>query len=833
VAGIRTTPLQSAFSFGEFSPWMVARTTFDKYPGALETCVNAIPLIEGGYTRRPGTRYVAEVKDSSTATRLKRFQFGIQQSHPIEMGAGYLRFYRHQGQLVAEDTDSSITNGTFDSDISDWDDRSTGAASIAHDSTNGMLNLVGTGGGDVAWAEQDVSISGAFRSAVHILRFRVARAGNAVAGDQIEVRVGTSSTGAELVSDKKRDVGYHCIPITLDADATIYIQFRYTAAKTVKIDDVSLIANAGPIEIDNPYAAADLFQIEGPQSADVLYLFHESYAPHKLLRYANNEWSLEQVRWLDGPWLDTNTTATTMTPGATTGLGVTVTASAVTGVNDDAGFASTDVGRLIGIDNPASNVDWGYGIITAVASTTSITVDVIEDFATTNADIRWRLGAWSDTTGWPKAATFSEQRLFVGGTNDNPQTFWGSKTGEFEDFSPDETDGTVGDDNGLSWTISSGDVNPILWMAEQRNLVIGTNGGEWIVSSDGPVFTPTDVTVRRQSAIGSARIAPIISEGRILFVQRGGRRIIEYGYNFDDDAFVGLDKTRLARHITAGGVVELAYAPQPHSLILCPRADGQLLSMTYNRREQIEGWSRHIFGGVFGSGDAVCESVVTVPGQNGAGQTQDSTDRDEIWLIVKRTVNGSTVRYVEFLEGDYETGDAQEDAYYVDSMLTYDSSSTTALSGFDHLEGETLSFWGDGAVLPPETVASGAVTLDVAASVVQGGLPYTHTLKTLKLDFGATAGTAVGQRKRVSALNFVLLTSHTVSFGPDASSLVDGGFRVVSDPMDAGAPLFTGEHLVDFAGDWAADARIVVESAAPTPFTLLAIAPVVHTSELR
>lgn len=830
---IRTTPLQSAFSFGEFSPWMVARTTFDKYPGALETCVNAIPLIEGGCARRPGTRYVTEVKDSSKSTRLKKFQFGVQQSHPIEMGDGYFRFYRFQGQLTVAETDAAITNGTFDSDISDWDDRSVGAtADIVHDSTLNMLQLRGVSG-ETAWAEQDVAVSASYQSTVHVLKFRVASpTAGAVPGDYIEVQVGTTSTGADLVDGKLCGIGYHCVPVPLDADATIYIQFLNTLPQAINIDDVSLIDGA-PVEIGSPYAEADLFEIEGPQSADVLYLFHESYVPHKLERFANNEWSLTEVDWRDGPWFDINVETTTMTPSAASGRNITITASAVTGVNGGVGFGTDDIGRLIGIDNPASSIAWGYARITGVNSTTQVTANVISAFSTTNADTRWRLGAWSDRTGWPKAATFSEQRLFAGGTNDDPQTFWGSRTSQFEDFGPNEADGTVGDDNGLAWTISSGDVNPILWMAEQRNLVIGTNGGEWIVSSDGPILTPTDTVVRRQSAIGSARIAPLVVESRILFVQRGGRRIIEYGYNFDDDAFIGLDKTRLARHITFGGIAELAYAQQPHSLILCPRTDGQLLSMTYNRREQIEGWSRHIFGGSFGSGDAVCESVVTVPGQDGAGQTQDSTDRDEIWVIVKRTVDGSTVRYVEFMEGEYESGDAQEDAYYADSLLTYDGSSTTALSGLSHIEGETAVIWGDGAVLPSETVASGAITADVAVSVAQIGLEYTHTLKTLKLDFGATAGTAVGQLKRVSMLTFVLLDSHTISFGPDTSNLQDAEFRVVSDPMDAGAPLFTGEHRVNFKGDWGADSRIVVQSAAPAPFTLLAMTPVIHVSELR
>jgi hypothetical protein len=233
------------------------------------------------------------------------------------------------------------------------------------------------------------------------------------------------------------------------------------------------------------------------------------------------------------------------------------------------------------------------------------------------------------------------------------------------------------------------------------------------------------------------------------------------------------------------------------------------------------------------SGDAVVESVAVIPGANGSGQTQDSTSRDEIWVIVKRTINSSTSRYIEFLERDYETGQDQEDAYYADSIITYDAEAATALSGLDHLEGETVKIWADGAIHADKTVSSGAITLDNAASVVQIGLAYTHTLKTLKVVAGNPAGTPLGKTKRIYGLTFALLNSHTLKYGPSADDLEDKDFRVVANPMDAGAPLFTGEQFVEFPGDWKGDPRIVIESSDPSPFTLLALAPEIDINPLK
>jgi len=156
----------------------------------------------------------------------------------------------------------------------------------------------------------------------------------------------------------------------------------------------------------------------------------------------------------------------------------------------------------------------------------------------------------------------------------------------------------------------------------------------------------------------------------------------------------------------------------------------------------------------------------------------------------------------------------------------------TAISGFTHLEGETVSSWGDGAIIPDEVVSSGAFTIDTASSVVQSGLPYTHTLKTLKVVGGNPAGTPVGKTKRIYKLTFVLLNSHTVGYGPNTSNLMEADFRVVSDPMDTGVTLFTGEKLVEFEGDYVNDPRIIIQSNAPCPFTLLALAPDIQVNPL-
>jgi len=237
--------------------------------------------------RRSGTRYVSEVKSSAVKGRLKRFEFSVTQAYMLEMGDSVMRFYRNQGQITVADTDAAISNGTFDSNITDWDDVSTGSGSIAHDATNNDLDLDpgGATSSDIAIAEQDVTTTNT--NTEHVIKFRVKGA----PGDKIEFQVGTASGGSQILSPVEKEVGYHCVAFTPTA-SPFYVQFRNLGEfrnKIVSIDDVSLIDNTG-VEIDTPWAEAELFDVEGPQSADVLYLFHDATPPHKLQRFGHTTW---------------------------------------------------------------------------------------------------------------------------------------------------------------------------------------------------------------------------------------------------------------------------------------------------------------------------------------------------------------------------------------------------------------------------------------------------------------------------------------------------------------------------------------------------------------
>lgn len=685
---VKANDLRPAFNAGEFSPRMAARVDFSKYASGAATVKNMLPLPQGGLARRPGTRFVAEAKDSSAKIRLLRFEFSTAQAYAIEAGNGYFRFYRNQGRIAVADTGAAIANGTFDSSIANWTDRSGAGSSIAHDAGGGGRMKLASNGTTNAHAEQ--SVANVASGVEHVLRFRAIGA----PGDKLKLRIGTTSTGTEIVNDVEFATGYHAYAVTPSA-TTIYVQFLHASAKALYVDDVSLIDNA-PLDLATPYATADLFSLKTAQSADVMYVAHPSHPVHKLARSGHTSWSLVEVAWQDGPYLDENATGTTLTASAVSGLGISITASATTGINGNAGFKTSDVGRLVRIQHSTSEP--GCAVITEFTNATTVKADVKRAFNAATASTKWRLGSWSATTGYPSTCGFFEQRSAFARTTDQPQSFWMSQSADIENMRPDSfVSGAVAveDDDALDYTFAAEQVNAIRWMSSGPRLVLGTTGGEWVAESNGPVITPTDITVRRHTTQGGADTQPVRVDHAVLFVQRGGRKLNEFVFSFDVDGYRANDMTILADHITRSGIVEMAYQQEPDSVVWCVRNDGVLASCTYRRGEDVVGWGRHVLGGSLQGGAAAVESVTTISGNNGAGQVFDSAERDEVWFAVKRTVGGATKRYVEFLEkafegptrSDFGSDEAwkaemrvqQMDAFCVDSGLTYDQ--PKAISG--------------------------------------------------------------------------------------------------------------------------------------------------------
>lgn len=562
-------------------------------------------------------------------------------------------------------------------------------------------------------------------------------------------------------------------------------------------------------EIVSHYQQDELDELQFAQSADIMYLVHPAHAPRKLSRTGHTSWSLDEVPFTDGPYLDTNSTTTTLAPSATTGT-VTITASAAV-------FAADDVGRLVRIANgsPAQN---GWAKVTAFVSATQVTAEVKSAFAATSASAEWRLGEWYKAGSYPGTVAFYEERLFFAGSGDRPQTVWGSVSGDFENFAPTGKDGTLADDSAVTFTIATDQVNAIRWLSPGQVLAIGTSGGEFTLqasASDQPV-TPSNVQIKRQTTRGCAYTIPVRNDSVVLFLQRARRKIHEFVFAFETDSFQAPDLTLLAEHVTRGGLTQLTYAREPDSTVWAVRTDGTLLGLTYQRTQDVVGWHRHILGGGFDGGPAVVESIAVIP--------SPGADHDQLWLAVRRTVNGATFRSVEFLEQAFDEDTPQQDAFFLDCGLSYTGAPVSVVSGIDHLEGETVHILADGAVHPPTVVTNGAVELDYAASTVHVGLGYASRLQTMRFEAGAQDGTAQGKAVRIHevTVRFWRTLGARVGFDDDVDVIP---FRTSADPMGEPPAIFTGDKRIRFNHGYTRRPRVTVVQDQPLPMTVLCIMP--------
>ncbi|QPZ53611.1 putative tail tubular B [Pelagibacter phage HTVC100P] len=582
-------------------------------------------------------------------------------------------------------------------------------------------------------------------------------------------------------------------------------------------DNGQILSGGSAYEISSPYLEAELFDIKFAQSADTMYICHPNHHPRKLTRSGHTNWTLVDDVIINGPFMDHNVETTTLQAshkvvGATT----TVTASSTTGINANQGFLSTDVGRLLHISS-------GHLKITSVTSTTVVVGIVIKDLSTVLATTDFALGSFSDTTGYPSCVTFFEQRLVFAATKAQPQAIFFSRSADYENFD-DQYHETVSDDDAIVYTIASNQVNAIRFLTATRTLIIGTAGGEFAVDGGGTgqAITPTNILINKQSNHGSANVDGIAVGNATLFLQRAKRKIRELAYNFDVDGYVAPDLTILAEHITETGITQMAYQEEPNSIIWCVRTDGQLLGFTYQREQQVTAWHRHIFGGAFGSGNAVCESVEVLP--------TDSSEY-QVWVIVKRTINGATKRYVEYLHNlDFdETDDTSFN--YLDSQLAYNGSATTTISGLDHLEGQTVSVLADGATHPDKVVSSGGITLERSSTKVKVGLGYTSLLQTMRIDAGGDNGTSQSKTKRIYEITARLYESIGIEIGPDLANMERIPFRSSANPMDSGVNVFTGDKDIEFRGNYETDGFIFVRQTQPLPLTVLSLYPRLITND--
>jgi hypothetical protein len=443
----------------------------------------------------------------------------------------------------------------------------------------------------------------------------------------------------------------------------------------------------------------------------------------------------------------------------------------------------------------------------------------------------WSLSLYAPTNNpfgssnnFPSCVTFFEERLVFAGTNNDPQKLFFSKAGDFEDM----TTGTNAGD-GMSFTIGSDQVNAIKYLKGLRTLLIGTVGGEFVAtaSTSAEPITPTNIQIKRQAGYGTSDVDALLAGNRILFVQRAGKKVRELVFDFDTDGYIAPDLTLLAEHIAGSGVgtgfTNWTYQQEPDSIVWVVRSDGVLTGMTYQRGENVVAWHRHILGGAFSSGNAVVESVAAI-----SNSLASSKGEDSLYMIVKRTINGGTKRYVEVMQ-PFDFADNIEDAWFLDSALQYSGSATTSLSGLDHLEGQTVSILANGSTHPDKVVSSGAITLDRSVTKATVGLKYTSALQTMRIESGSADGSAQGKVKRIQEITTRFFQTVGAELGSSSTSTDLIPFRDSSMAMDTAVELFTGDKQIEFNADYETDGFIYIQQQQPLPMTITAMYPQLNT----
>lgn len=759
-----TKLLLRSFAGGEITPELAGRLDLTKYQTGLSLARNFITLPHGPAARRPGFEFIRAAGNSTQRVRLIPFAFSADQTAVIEFGHLYVRFHIGGATLLDPGTGLpyQVTTPYVGSDLFDLHyTQSADVITIAHPS----------------YATRELKRLGATNWTLTTISF-------------------AAPTNA---------------PTTVTVTATVDQNQNKTTQKYV----VTTVGADGVTEslASTPKAVSNNLTLAGNYNT-ITWSAVGSNSRYNVYKLRGGIYGyIGQTRPNAGAVTRSISSITRPGGGDKT---VTVTTTVAHG------FSNQDLVLIEGTGEPTFNGAW---IITVVNSTQftylSVTdgnhthttgtasipeLSIIDDNVlpdTTQSPPEDIIALNAGASDYPTATTYHEQRRWFAGTNNKPQVLWATRTGTDSNLTSSIPSR---DADGMELRIASNQYNKIRHLVALSDLIAFTEGGEFRIYSDNaPAITPTSVSIKPQGYAGASNVQPVTTTGSILYVQAQGSRLREMSYSWEASSYRTVDASIMAPHRFNGyTITDLAYGRAPDSVAWAVRNDGVLLGMTYVPDQQVYGWHAHDTDGTF-------ESVCVVP----------ENSEDVLYVVVRRTVGGVAYRYIERLRSRIFT--AQQDAFYVDSGLTYDGTPVTTLSGLAHLEGKQVDILTDGAVHPRRTVTSGAVTLDYAASVVHIGLPMVSDLRTLPLAVEGAAAAGQGTVKNVNKVHLRVSQSSVIKAGPTFDRLREYPARAVTDPYGSPPALRDGELTLSVDPSWSQDAAICVRQDLPLPLSVLSM----------
>lgn len=462
-----------------------------------------------------------------------------------------------------------------------------------------------------------------------------------------------------------------------------------------------------------------------------------------------------------------------------------------------------------------------YGFIGTAVGAQFKDVGVAPDYGRTPPIARVLFNAAGE---YPHVSAVHQQRRLFGQTENNPDGIYGSRVGLPRNFQLSQP---LLDDDAITFKMAGNNHHAVRHILALKSLIVMTGAGAWTVGEPKVALSPSALSADQESYTGIAEIPPVVVGNSAIYVQARGVGLRDLTFDQQVQSFGGRDLSIFAAHLFNGYTVrEIDYAEEANSILWAVRSDGTLLGLTYIRDQDIWGWHRHDTGAA-----GVFEHVCVVPELND----------DAVYVIVKRTIDGATVRYIEKLEPHRENvqpADFDLACFFVDCGLTYAGVPVNNIAGLDHLEGQVVAVVGDGAVLfdgdpaaAPATVAAFTVTggtlptdLPASYATIHAGIPIRFAeLETLDLD---VAGESVRDKKKRDGSVTLLLeeSARTFQVGPTSANLI----RYALKPNEAAADQFTGQSEINIGSTFTDNGRVFIRHTDPLPLTILGIVPSVE-----
>lgn len=447
--------------------------------------------------------------------------------------------------------------------------------------------------------------------------------------------------------------------------------------------------------------------------------------------------------------------------------------------------------------------------LTEITSDSTAKAHVEKELGSTDMTTNFLWGAWSEEFGYPQTLCFFQDRLCFGGTKKQPYMVWMSRTGDYGDFSVEKASGTVTDDSAVALAFVSRKQFKILHLIASTDLIVLTAGNEWTVSGSDTV-TPSKAVPKMQTTRGCSTVEPLMIGGRIVFVQGRGSTVRDMAYSYETDSYGGNDLTLLAKHIIENvQIVDSAYKQEPDSTIYFVRSDGTMACLSYIMEQKVYAWS-----------------TIETQGKIEAVAAVQEGDEDIIYLVVKREINGVTVRNIEYLAKNPAKSNNPDDYIMLDNAIEYStaekSSGETEIDAAE-LAGEKVTVIGDGRMYSGLTVSQdGTVTLPAAVQHAFIGLPYRSIVELPNVEIKTGDGTMQGRKKQIS--NCILRLSNSLGgmVGPDINTMDLMNFDEQNAVSDI--KLFTGDkHMTLPIGGFNNEGRVIIVTDEPYPFNLLAV----------